>query len=194
MASGKWFQIAKLASASLLISGCSGDLQPSPIATITETATVTPSSAPVEVTPTPKASDYLETSLLDYKIEEGGWLIEGYLTIKFRLENTSDEVLRGFATTVRVRDENGEVLFVRNLNREVELDPGEDLEFGLFGEERIGLFRRLPQFEKLLEMESLQDESAATLEVRKLIASDNSIITFVEDVPVPSEELSNETE
>jgi len=187
-----WRRIIPVALASVLLQGCAGSLDSIPSQTVTATATVTQSSLPIQIAPVPKVSDYLATSLRDYKIEEGGWLIEGYLTIKFEVENTSGQLLRGLATTLRVKDNDGEVLFIKNLNKEIELEPGSSLEFGLFGEQRMGLFRAIPQSDRLLDMESLRDETTVQLEVRKLMVEDQSIIEFVEDVPVPSEELENE--
>ena len=185
-------RIASVALASVFLQGCAVSSDSIPVQTVTATATVTPSSSPTQVAPVPQETDYLATSLIEYKVEEGGWLIEGYLTIKFEVENTSGQWLRGLATTVRVKDSDGEVLFIKNLNKEIELEPGSSLEFGLFGEQRMGLFRAIPQSERLLDMESLRDETTVQLEVRKLMVEDQSIIEFVEDVPVPSEELENE--
>jgi hypothetical protein len=171
------------------LSGCAMTPEPTLTETVTENADVQPEPKPAEIKPV--AADFLAMELSDYSIDEdGGWLISGYLQVRYEITNTSDQPVYGIATTLRVIDNSGEMLFISNLNQEVEIQPGKSISFGLFGDGQQPLIKTVPQWKTLLEMDSLSEGTEVSLEVRKVLLSNDEIIEFVSEIP--SEELKNE--
>lgn len=185
--------LSALTLISLVLSGCSSaEVEDS---VVSPSPSISPSfeSAEEEVEPKPVAESYLASELIEFSVDEdGGWLIQGNMTMKYQITNVSEVPVLGLATTLRVTTKEGELLFLENLNQEIEILPGESIEFGRFGETKLPLIAAIPQLKSLLELESPSEDAVVELEVRKILLEGNSILEFVSEVP--SEELNNENE
>ena len=163
----------------ILLTGCTGTpLEPE---SELEEVMVSPE---IEVQEEPEASDYIESQLQVFEVdEEGSFLIDGYLVVEYQLKNVSDQVIGAIATTLTVETKTGELLYSRNLNRELELLPGVEIAYGIYGDFRAPLIRRVPQWAALLDMEDPAMDAIVKLEIRKLMLEDDGIVVFREDIP-----------
>lgn len=171
------------------LSGCTSTYPASPEVNLTADAVEERGAEPAEIEP--KVTDFLTAEMDDFSLSEGGgWLIAGYLSVRYDVTNVSDKPIYGFATTLRIRDKSGEILFISNLNQESDIQPGDTIGFGLFGDRKQPLLASVPQWKQLLEAESLDEETEISLEVRKILLPEGEILEFVSEIP--SEELENE--
>jgi len=182
-------QITSVLALMFSLSGCTPTYPASPEVTVTADTVEEREAELAEIEP--KVSDFLTAEMDDYSISEGGgWLIAGYLSVRYDVTNVSDKPIYGFATTLRITDTSGEILFISNLNQELDIQPGATIGFGLFGDRKQPLLATVPQWKQLLDAESLDKETEISLEVRKILLSEGEILEFVSEIP--SEELENE--
>lgn len=134
--------------------------------------------------PAPGASDFVSVSEKEFDVDLGGPLIiDGYLEAGFTISNVSDQTLSAIATTIRVNSYEGRLLFSQNMNDEIDLMPGEAMQFGFTGDNRAPLLRQLPEWEELLDLSNPKDEAELSLAIRKIALSDGTQLIFVEDKP-----------
>ena len=186
-----WETLKKTSALTLIfcLSGCTATYPAAPEVTVTADSVEKQEAEEEKIEP--KVSDYLALELDDFSIsEDGGWLIAGYLSVRYEVTNVSDKPIYGLATTLRITGTSGEILFISNLNQESEIQPGDTIGFGLFDEEKQPLVATIPQWKQLLDAESLDQETEISLEIRKILLSDKEIVEFVSEIP--SEELRNE--
>lgn len=187
----RWEALKKTSALALMfsLSGCTPTYPASPEVTVTADAVEEREAEPEKIEP--MVSDYLALEVDDFSIsEDGGWLIAGYLSVRYNVTNVSDKPIYGLATTLRIRDTSGEILFISNLNQELDIQPGDTIGFGLFGDRKQPLLATVPQWKQLLEAESVDKETDISLEVRKILLSEGEILEFISEIP--SEELGNE--
>jgi hypothetical protein len=139
---------------------------------------------PVEAQRDPVATDFVEVQLVEFDVDDNGSLfIDGYLVAEYEVTNISGQSIQAIATTLTVETTAGEVLYSKNLNLELELAPGAETAFGLYGELRAPLLRIVPQWAALLDLADPATDSVMKLEIRKLMLENDGILVFRQDVP-----------
>lgn len=164
---------------SLLLAGCSGVVvEPEPETFDEAVPTV------IEAPPEPHVDEFLEVNLVMFEVDnEGSRFIDGYLFVEYEIRNLSGKKIEAIAATLTVESTAGELLYSENLNSESGLAPGAAASYGLYGDQRAPLLRRVSQWELLLDLEDPGTDAVVNLEIRKLMFEDGDLVVFREDVP-----------
>lgn len=128
----------------------------------------------------PTSEDYFEWEVVDFsKDEDGNFISVGNLTVKVRVTNVSDETVYGIANTLEIKDSVGKEILKRNFNTEKSLAPGESMNLGYFGKNKLPLIASVDFMKPIIETENLLQDTELSFEIRKVILQDGSILEFV---------------
>ena len=127
----------------------------------------------------PKSEDYFKWEIVDFsKDEEGSFISVGNLTVKVRVTNVSNETVYGIANTLEIKDSAGKEILKRNFNTEKTLAPGESINLGYFGKNKLPLIASVDFMKPFIETENLLEEIELKFEIRKVVLQDGSILEF----------------
>jgi len=127
----------------------------------------------------PTSEDYFKWEVIDFsKDEEGNFISVGNLIVKVRVTNISDETVYGIANTLEIKDSVGKEILKRNFNTEKSLAPGESMNLGYFGKNKLPLIASVDFMKPIIETENLLEDTELSFEIRKVVLQDGSILEF----------------